>query len=104
AFAGRPVPQLDGGDDLRTAGARQRNQVAGVIVVAVSDEDEIEGAELLGRFRAGGIAGDPRIQDDPLAAGRDEEERAVTEPGERERRHRRNLSPKSKIERPFKLV
>ena len=86
SFALEPHRHFVRGNHVRAARARQRDGVAGVILVAVRDQHQIQGAEFLRRLRARRIAGDPGVEHDSRAAGRDKEKRGVPEPGKRKGR------------------
>ena len=75
--------ELDLSDHRAGESARQPDRVAHVVVVAVRDEDRVDAFRLELRGGARGIAGQERIDVDPVARGRVEAERRMPEPGDR---------------------
>ena len=87
SFALQPDGYFVRGDVVRAARARQRDGVAGVILMSVRNQHQVERTELVRRLRTGWIARDPWVEHDALATRRDEQKRRVPEPGKGERAH-----------------
>ena len=86
AFALKVVRQLEHRDDRRARRTRDRDDVGGVIRVAVRDADDV-GLLDLGVARRRRIALKPRIEHDPPAARRHEHESGVSKPCNRKSSH-----------------
>src|SRR6185369_9748379 len=82
ALSCEPVAELENADDRRPALAGTRHQIFDVIEVAVRGEDEIDRGRLLHRLWTRGIRREPRIEQKPLATGRTDDERRVSQPGD----------------------
>ena len=79
----QPLRQLVDGDDRRAGRARHADDVGRVIRMAVGQQNQVRLVDLRA-WRTHRIALEPRVGDDPLAAGRRDDEGGVAEPGDRE--------------------
>src|SRR5262249_14358789 len=87
AFPGEPDAKLENADDRRTRGARNVDDVTGMIGVAVGEEDHVSLVDPFVIRRTLRVAFEPRVDDDAFAAGSGDDESGVPEPRNRERRH-----------------
>ena len=83
ALTFEPMLRLVDRHDGSARGARDPHNVARVIRVAVRQQDQVGGVDLLAVRGTGRVAFQPRVGDDAFAAGSGEDEGRVAQPGDR---------------------